>query len=81
MIIASRVFNFNKDPAEIIKLKNKIDPDLLIGYSGYSNEEKINRYCNKCVYTAIRKAEYDRPMTPLLLLGGTGYFEDGGVDL
>lgn len=81
IIIASRVFNFNKDPKQIIKLKKRVNPNNIIGFSEMSDEDKLNRYHNRCVYTAIQHATKKKPTETLLLLGGTGYFEDGGIDL
>ncbi len=81
IIIASRVFNFNEDPEQIIKLKKRVDPDDIIGYSKMTDEDKLNRYHNLCVYSVIIRASKKKPTETVLLIGGTGYFEDGGVDL
>jgi len=42
IIIASKVFNFNKDPKEIQDLKRKIDPRDLISLSNVSDETKVD---------------------------------------
>ena len=69
VIVISKVFSFTKDHPAV---------ENVIGTT-VETTEKFNR----CVYSEIRSASGTKggEKRPMVLIGGTGYFEDGGLNL
>lgn len=67
LILVSKVFTFTK-----------IEPHLK-QYIPEPADELIK--LNGCIYEAVIKYEQEKPNKPVVLIGGTGFFDDGGRNL